>query len=114
MARTNEQELELFADLIDPVAEILRDEAVKEKLQAGDFVGATQVICRAHAKSVIEVLAALDGVPVEDYKVRAITIPKKILAFVNDPEFKELFISPEQSDPAVSSGSATANTEGGE
>ena len=60
---------------------------------------------RNHKESVITILALLDGVPVEEYKFNALTLPLKILQLLNDPELLQLFTSQGQTGDANSSGS---------
>ena len=112
--RTNEEELELFADLLEPVAEILTDNAVRSVIQSGGKpITAIKWAIKNHKKATIEILARLDDVPVEEYKVSAITLPIKLLALVNKPEVQDLFSSAEQMSGAALSGSATEVTQDG-
>lgn len=112
--RTNEEELDLFADLIEPFAEILQDGQVMGVLQnGGKPITAVKWAIKNHKQTVVEILARIDDVPVEGYKVSAITLPIKLLNLFNRPEFKELFTGQGQQITAGSSGSATGNTEDG-
>ena len=114
MQRTNEEELELFADLLEPVAEILSDNAVAGVFRSGGKpITAIKYAIKNHKGAVIEILARIDGIPVEEYKVSAITLPVKLLALLNRPEVIDLFTSAEQMSDAAPSGSATENTEDG-
>lgn len=110
--RTNEEQLDLFADLLEPVGEIITDKAVSEKLQAGKMGAAIKAAIKAHKSAVIEMLAALEGVPVDEYVVPGpLGMLKKLLDLLNNPEVKELFIGQGQQNAAASVGSATENTE---
>lgn len=114
MQRTNEEELELFADLIEPVAEILADNAVSGVFRSGGKpVTAIKYAIKNHKSAVIEILARIEGVPVDEYRVSAITLPVKLLALLNKPEVKDLFTSAEQTSVAAHSGSAMEVTEDG-
>lgn len=114
MQRTNEEELDLFCDLIDPCSEILTDNAVVNELRGGgNKMQAIKYAIRNHKKAVIEILARIDGVPVEDYKVSAITIPVRLLSLLNKPEVQDLFSSADQMNAAAQSASATENTKDG-
>lgn len=114
MQRTNEEELDLLADLLEPAAEILGDKAVGDVFRTGGKpIVAVKYAIKNHKDAVIEILARIDGVPVKDYKVSAITLPVKLLSLLNRPELKDLFTSAEQMSDAAPSGSATENTEDG-
>lgn len=112
--RTNEEELELFADLLEPVAEILNDNAVRSVFQSGGKpITAIKWAIKNHKKATIEILARIEGIPVEEYKVSAITLPIKLLALVNKPEVQDLFSSAGQMNDAAFSGSPMENIEDG-
>ena len=112
--RSNEEELELFADLLEPAAEILTDNAVRGVLQGGGKpITAIKYAIKNHKKAVIEILARIDGVPVEEYRISAIALPIKLLQLVNRPEVEELFSSAGQMSDAARSGSHMENTEDG-
>ena len=112
--RTNEEALDLFADLMEPVATILGDKEVLDSLNNGNpHVRTAALAIRKHKPEVVQVLARLDGVPVEEYRVNIIALPLKLVRLLNAPEFQELFTGADQMNDAASSGSATENTEGG-
>ena len=114
MERTNEEELDLFCDLLDPVSEILTDRAVVDNLRrGGNKIPAIKYAIKNHKAAVIQILARIDGVPVEDYKVSAITIPVRLLALVNLPEVQDLFSLAERKNAAAQSVSAMENTKDG-
>ena len=56
-------------------------------------------------------MAAMDGVPVEEYKCNVFTLPVKILELLNDPDLVQLFTYQGQTGDAKSSGSVSENTE---
>ena len=114
--RTNEEELELFADLIDPFAEILTDEAVRDAFshpKKNRITEAVKVAIKKHKQAVIEIFARIDEVPVEEYRITALSIPARLVALFNKPELKDLFLVQEQTKAAESSTPATENTEDG-
>ena len=111
--RTNEEELDLFADLIEPASEILSDQAVITALQASKPLIAVKWAIKKHKMAVIEMLAKIDDVPVEEYRVTALSLPIKLLALLNEPEMQELFTVQGQKSRGVASGTATENTEDG-
>lgn len=109
---SNEESLDLFADLLEPVAEILADKDVKEAFESKKICGVKLAI-KNHKAEVIQILALVDGIPVEEYKVSVFTLPMKLLELLNKPEVSELFQSQGQMKVAATSGSATGNTEDG-
>ena len=109
--RTNEEALDLFADLLEPVGTVLADKELRESVQRGDTrLKSVSIAIRNHKQEVVTILALLDGVPVEEYRVNLLALPVKLVRLLNLPEVKELFIGAEQKNVAASSGSATENT----
>lgn len=64
-----------------------------------------------HKKAVMQIMATMDGVPVEEYKCNVFTLPVKILELLNDPDIVQLFTYQGQTGGANSSGSASENIE---
>jgi len=112
MDRTNEECLDLFADLIEPCAEILGDPEVRAAFETNKLK-AVKAAIKNHKKAVIEILALVDGADPATYKVGVLTLPLKVLELLNKPEVVDLFQSQAQMKTAAGSGSATANTRGG-
>lgn len=114
MERNNEQKLELFADLLEPMSKILSDKEVTEPISQGvPWVTVIKTAIKNHAHEFIEIMANIEGVPIDEYEVNLITLPVKLLNFVNRPEVQELFISQGQKKGNESSGSATGHTQDG-
>ena len=105
-----EEALELLANLIEPVSEIVTDKEIGT-VWAENRYRSIGIAIKKHKKAVISILAALDNVPVEEYKCNIFTLPSKILEVLNDPELSKLFTSQGQMGDATSSGSASENTE---
>lgn len=112
--KTNDEQLDLFADLIEPTSKILTDAAIAEAFKSGDTFKAVRTAIKNHKAEIIEILALADGVPVEEYKVPSpLGLTVKIMGFVNKPEVQELFTSQGQTNAADVSGSATENIKDG-
>ena len=112
--RTNEEQIELFADLLEPAAVLLSDKELREIINRKEpMIRAAAAAIRNHKSEVIQILARLDGVPVEEYRVNLLALPVKLVRLLNKPEVNELFIGADQMIDAVYSGSATENTEDG-
>ena len=112
--RTNEQNLDLFADLMEPLAEILTDEAVTSafKGEGGKPIKAVKAAIKGHHRAIIEVLAALEGVDADRYVVPPpAALLMKIMNLINNPDVQSLFTLQGQSDHAASSGSASGITQ---
>lgn len=116
--------LEVIAEVIDPICNIAEDDEAsamfrREKLPEGmepkKFLLARArkslpVLLKKHKGDIIAILAAIEGVPPEEYK-RALGMVKllnDIVDLLADEAFTELFISAQGGN---SSGSAQENTE---
>lgn len=110
MTRTNEEQLELFADLLEPAAEIIGDTEVGEVFQKGGKpIAAVKLAIKNHKAAVVEILARLDGVDPKEYEVPGpLTLSLKLFKLFSTPEVTELFTGQSQS-VAASGGSATEN-----
>lgn len=109
-----EQALDALADIIEPASEIITDSEVKDLFDKREFLKLVKVILKKHRAEIIEILATLDGVSVEE-ETEAIdffTLPKKVMELINSPSLATLFQFAGQMTVPTSSGSATANTEG--
>ena len=105
-----EAALDLLADLIEPAGEIMSDKEIGEVFKKNRFKAIGMAI-RNHKKAVMQILATMDGVPVDEYKCNVFSLPVKILELLNDPEMIRLFHYQGQTGDANSSGSASENTE---
>ena len=105
-----EAAIDMVADLIEPVGEIMSDKAVADAYRNKGNLSAVKVAIKNHKKAVIEVLAILDGVPVEEYQPNIFSLPVKLLEILNDKELAQLFTLQGQMGDATSSVSASENT----
>ena len=105
-----EAALDLLADLIEPAGEIMADKEIGELFKK-NRLKAIGLAIRNHKKSVIQIMATMDCVPVDEYKCNVFTLPVKILELLNDPALIQLFTYQGQTGDAKSSGSASENTE---
>ena len=104
-----EAALDILADLIEPAGEIMSDKKIGEVFKENRFK-AIGLAIKNHKKAVMQIMATMDGVPVEEYKCNVFTLPAKILQLLNDPELVQLFTSQGQTGDAKSSGSVAVNT----
>jgi len=105
----NEAALEMLADLLEPVAEILADKEISQAISAGKKMQAIKSAIKKHKKAVFTMMAILDGVPVESYTCNIITLPMKLIEILNDEELAAFFTSQVQSLAADDSGSVTGS-----
>lgn len=105
-----EAALDILADLIEPVGEIMSDKEIGEVFKKNRF-RAIGLAIKNHKKAVMQIMATIDGVPVEEYKCNVFTLPVKILELLNDQDIVQLFTYQGQTGGANSSGSASENTE---
>lgn len=111
-----EQALDILADIIEPAVKIMSDPALKKIKEDGlPMVMAMPILLRNHKRSIIEILAVLEGKPYNEYveEVSLMTLPTRLLEMLNDPMLIEVFQSQTQTE-STSFGSATENTEADE
>ena len=105
-----EAALDILAELIEPAGEIMSDKHLGEVFKENRFKAIGMAI-KNHKKAVMQILATMDGIPVDEYKCNVFSLPVKILEILNDPEMIQLFQYQGQTGDANSSGSASENTE---
>lgn len=110
----NEEAIELLGKLIEPVCNIFADKELKKAYEnkSNNVAKLISIALKNNSKSVIEILATLNGVKPKDYKGNIITMTKEVMEILNDDDFKSFFISQGQSMEQTSSISALENTEG--
>lgn len=109
----DEAALDLLADILEPAAEIMGDPEMKEAFQNGNRMKMAKAVIKAHKKAVLEILAVMEGVPVEEYHCNVFTLPMRVIEVLNDDALISVFTSQAQEMmQSVSSGSATENTKG--
>lgn len=105
-----EAALDLLADIIEPAAEIMSDPKIKILYEKKDRAALIKAVIKDHKRSIIEILAAIDGVPAKDYEVSIFTLPIKVLELFNDPEMLNFFTSQELMEEQNSSIAPMVNT----
>lgn len=109
----NEDALDLLADLLEPLANILSDKEVQKLAtdESATKLKAVQLLLKRHPKEIIQIMARLDNTPVEKYEINMLTLPKKLIELLNDKELISFFRSQGQMMVGNTFGSATASTE---
>ena len=107
-----EKALEVMADLLDPLAEIISDEEIKAVYEDKDktYLDVAKLAIKSHTKALTAILALLDGENPETYEVSLLSLPKKVMEVMNDPDLKDLFQSQAMTTKGVSSLPATQTT----
>ena len=113
-----EKALYKLAEMLEPITVIMTDDEVKDNLRnKSGRMAAVKAMISKHAHAVIEIFGILDDVDMtKDYDkyaetVTLISLPKRLLEILNDPDLMELFYSEGQNDSSASSGSRTVSTE---
>ena len=87
-----EQSLDLLADLIDPAGEIFSDEKVKTLFdEKSDKKAIVKYMLKNHKKSIIEILAILNGETVETFEFNIFTLPRMVMEVLSDEELLSFF-----------------------
>lgn len=109
----NEDALELLADILDPLAEIMTDPKIREfsKDKKANRMQVIQYLLKNHAKSIIAVFARIDNTPVEKFDANILSMTTKLLEVFNDKDFIDFFRSQGQMLAGEPSGSVTESTE---
>lgn len=109
-----ERALEVLAELIDPIAEMVQDEGFKNVARAGDKMCVVKYLLKSHGKNVIKVLALINGEDPNTYEPTLLQLPMMVLELFEDPDVNRLFGLQSQTDQLASSGSVTENIEASE
>lgn len=86
----NEDAIEVIADIIEPLSAIFTDDEIKKEKNR---MKAISKALKKYKKEVIQILARIDGVPVEKYECNALTLPIKVLEVMNDKEIQDFLES---------------------
>lgn len=109
-----EEALDVLADIIEPVTEIMADKEIADMKRAKmPNIKLIKPMIKNHKKQIIEILARIDGKEVNEYKnmITLTTLPMRLLEFLNDPQMEQVFQSQAQSSQSASSGFAMESTE---
>ena len=110
-----DEAIELWADLLDPLAAIISDDKIQKVIRSGKSrMVIAQTILKQHKKEASEILTRIDPTPID-----GLNIVTRLISLITDigknDEIKSFFAYAEQANKKKeSSGSATENTEGEE
>lgn len=106
--------LDLLADIIEPATAILADAEIKKAFEKSKLA-AIKVAIKAHKPELMQIMARMDGVPVEEYHCNVLTLPARLLQILSDEDLTAFFTDAAQtSGTEKHSGSATEVIKGGE
>lgn len=102
----DEDALDLLADLIEPVGALVKDETFRRAFDE-DKLRAVKIAIKGHKAEVLEILARLEGVAVEDFHCDIFTLPVQLFEIITDEGLQAVFTSAvEESAPSEPSPSA--------
>lgn len=104
--------LDLLADIIEPCSVIFSDEKLWNIAQTSKPMHVVKYALKTYKGEVLEIMARLDGVPVEQYDCNVLTLPVKLLQILNNKELIDFFNSQRQNEASVFSGAAMEDTQG--
>lgn len=108
----DEEALDLLADLIAPASRIFSNRQLALAVQNGkNRLEIARLIIKADKKAVMEILAILDGVPVNEYHCTVPSILMKLMEILNDEELLSFFSSQAQMAEQTSSPFGSQNTQ---
>jgi len=110
-----EDAIELWADLLDPLTEIMTDDEVKIAVKTGQSkMVIAKVILKNHKKEAMEILLRLDPEPLDGLNI-VLRLISLLADIGKNEEIKSFFGYAEQGQTESEfSGSPTENTEGAE
>lgn len=110
----NEAALDLLVEILEPASELMSDREaiglIYSKKPGDRMKGVIQMI-KEHKEAVMNILAAIDGVPVDQYEFGFFMLPNRLLEILNDKELLTFFMDQQTNDTETSSSSAMESTE---
>ena len=107
----NECAVDVLADLLDPASAICSDaELVKAVREKRPILKIAQIALKKHQKDVVEVLAIINGVSVDEFECTPVSILNDLLGVLNDTELVEFFMLQGRTRAESNSGSAMEST----
>lgn len=109
----DEESLDLLADLLEPCTDLFSDEALVAVIRKETKLKAIKYAIKNHKKEVVEIMAILNGVPVEEFHYNLFTLPMMVLEVFNDRDLTDFLLQQAKMDSESRFGFATENTEEG-
>lgn len=106
-----DEAIELWADLIEPIAKIIADDEITKIYRSKPRIEVAKEILRLHKKEATEILTRIDPTPLTGLNI-VVRLIELLLEVENSEELKGFFVSAGQvKTENASTGSATENTE---
>ena len=106
--------LDLLAEITEPAVSIFSDPNFLSALKGDNKISAVRIAISDHKHAVMKILAAMEGVPLEQYHCNFFTLPIRLIEIINEvseePELLTFFVPQSEKKSSTSSGSVTANT----
>lgn len=109
----DEAAIELWADLLDPFAELITDKKVKKLLSEKDGtpLDKARAVLKAKPKEAVKILKTIDPTPVDGVNA-VLRIMDFLLELLNNEDLASFFgFAAQAKEASESSGSATGNTQ---
>ena len=104
-----EKALDIIADLIDPITNLVQDKKFKATVDKGNQKEVVKFILREHPKDILTVLALVNEEDPATFQPSLVQLPKMVLDLMSDPDIMSLFKSQGQNEQSANFGSATEN-----
>lgn len=89
----DEAALDLLADLLEPFGRIFKDKEFVEEYGKEHMLKAVSIAIKKHKPDVMEILAIMEGVPVNEFHCTIATLPLRLIELLQDDALKQVFIS---------------------
>jgi hypothetical protein len=106
----NEDALDLLADLLEPVSEIMTDKELQTIAAKGDKMALVKYVLKNKKQQVVQILARMENKTVNEYNATLTEMFAQLLDVMNDKVMNDFFASQAQKIVGASSVSATENT----
>lgn len=111
----NEDAIDLLADIIEPTAKIFANKELKKAINnKATKIELIKVALKNNKSDLIEILARLNGVDVDEYECTVMSIITDCLSIISDKELSDFFTLQQQMMVEESSESAMESTEEGD
>ena len=107
---TNEDALEVLADILEPASMIITDEQFKKSFETDPVFKCASYLLKAHKKEIISILAIIKGVPVKEYRANIFTMTKDVVELLSDKELMDFLSELGIQTDSMSFGVPMANT----
>lgn len=108
---TDNEAMDATADLLEHIEKITADGEFMEAMRAkGGRMRAVKLLVTKHREDTLRIISIVEGVGTDTYKWNLLTLPKKVLDILNDPEIGQLFPSVPGKVGRTFSGNVSVNT----